>query len=142
MVDDKSEYKADLEYKAEALIRTQKMNWANLEHFYGYPITAIGRLATAKKPLRLRGTEIIESDDEEDGDEEAKDGDGTGDGKKHTKEIAVGGAQIIISGAISSEEEPSDDSLAEDEEWGYGLQGQPEERLLSPFSLTVLLSIR
>ena len=46
------------------------MNWANLEHFYGYPITAIGRLATAKKPLKLRGTEIVESDNEEDGDEE------------------------------------------------------------------------
>ena len=91
-------------------------------------------MATSKKTLKLRGTEIVESEDEEDGDEETEDGDGTGSGKKHTNEIAVGGAQIVISGTISSEEEPSDDSLADDEEWGYGLKGQPEERLLSPFS--------
>ena len=49
MVDDKSEYKADLEFKAEALIRTQKMNWANLEHFYGYPITSYRSFGNIKE---------------------------------------------------------------------------------------------
>ena len=134
MVDDKSEYKADLEFKAEALIRTQKMQWANLEHFYGYPIQAIGRLATSKKALRLRGTEIVESEDEDFGEDE-EDGElSPGSKKKKKKEEIVGSAAIIISGQISSEEEPSDDSLADDEEWGYGLKGQPDERTLSPFS--------
>ena len=76
--------------------------------------------------------EIIESESE--GEDDEGDGEGGANGGGNAHEYAVGSAQIVVSGKISSEEEPSDDSLANDEEWGYGLQGQPEERALSPFS--------
>ena len=80
MVNDKSAYKADLEYKAEATFRTEKMQWANLEHFYGFPIQTNGRLVTAKKPLRLRGMEIIESESE--GEDDEGDGEGGANGEE------------------------------------------------------------
>ena len=119
-----SEYQAELMFKADALMRTEKFSFANLEDLYGFPVKAKGRLITAKKPLRLRGQEIVESDEESEEDVEGIE----------NSDIIVGDAQIIISGHVSDEEVPSDDSLADDEEWGYGLKGTANDRVLSPLS--------
>ena len=51
MVNDRSAYKADLEYKAKLLFGLKKMQWANLEHFYGFPIQTNGRLVLTAKNL-------------------------------------------------------------------------------------------
>ena len=122
-----SAYKAELAFKAEATMRTERFEFPNLEDLYGFPIKAIGMLRTAKKPVRLRGQEVVESDEEKDND--------SAEDSMNKNDIAVGESQIIISGYVSEEELPSDDSLAEDDEWGYGLKGTAiEQDMRSPFS--------
>ena len=89
-------HKADLEYKAEATFRTEKMQWANLEHFYDFLSKQVEELFTVKKPLRLRGMEIIESESE--GEDDEGDGEGGENRGGNAHEYAVGNAQIVISG--------------------------------------------